>query len=482
VVGAGFTGLLASWLLERVLGDDLDLVLLEASPRMGGRIRTEPLDGTGIPYDSGAAEFYDIEGSPELRNLVDHLGLPTRSMDATPTFLFDGAVIRTEEDLERALGRAALRELASFWSRAVELRPVDAYATAGSPRDNDHPWQRMPFSEALGSLRQEDARRFTTVQVHSDLATEPSRTSALYGLDNLLVDHPAYMSMYTVPGGNEALVEALAAGLRSRRLLGAPVRSVEARKGSGCTVRFEHGGVARRLEADFVLLTLPPAQLREVSFDPRDLAAALSSHVEHHDHPTDYLRVTAAFRSAFWREEYPEDYLVSDGFGGVTVYDKSSGNGGPGAGLLSWLIAGDNATALARKGDGEVAGAALRSLPFLEGRARRELLHVVVDRWTGSLGVSRLPGGVPLRAVEERHRPSASHPGVLVAGDSLYDATICGALDSALFAAGRILGDLDGGGNGAVDLRAHRALSFLREERDRPRRRAGETLPFLTAP
>jgi len=63
--------------------------------------------------------------------------------------------------------------------------------------------QKQTFAELLAAVPDEVARKYIEAAVHSDLATEPHRTSASYGLQNYLMNEPGYMSLYTIDGGIE---------------------------------------------------------------------------------------------------------------------------------------------------------------------------------------------------------------------------------------------------------------------------------------
>ena len=73
IIGAGFSGLLAAYFLEQAFDDQLEVVVFEASGRVGGRVRSPIEPETHVRYEAGAAEFYDIKGSPNLKSLVRHL-------------------------------------------------------------------------------------------------------------------------------------------------------------------------------------------------------------------------------------------------------------------------------------------------------------------------------------------------------------------------------------------------------------------------
>ncbi|HEU5159367.1 MAG TPA: protoporphyrinogen oxidase, partial [Streptosporangiaceae bacterium] len=70
VVGGGIAGLAAAWELAGA-ADDLDVVLIEASDRVGGKLCREVVGGTAI--DVGAESV--LARRPEALRLMDELGL-----------------------------------------------------------------------------------------------------------------------------------------------------------------------------------------------------------------------------------------------------------------------------------------------------------------------------------------------------------------------------------------------------------------------
>ena len=439
IIGGGFSGLLCAYLLERMLGDRAEIVVLEEGDRVGGRVRTTQLPEAGVGYDAGVAEFYDITGNPQLRHLIRHLGLETRPLAGTPYFVVDDRVVHDDLELERLVGGRGMDRLRRFWEHGTAWRPPADYAMAGQMRDNDHPWLRRTFEDVLATIDDPLCQWFTAMQCHSDLATEPPRTNGLFGMDNLLIDHPGYCSMYTLVGGNAGLVQALANRVQSPILRSAPVASVNADAERGLRVTFRaNDDEESELDVDALIVTIPPPGIRAMRWSDDGLRVAVSEHVQHHDHGTTYLRVTLLFRRRFWHRQLPEDYFVSDAFGGVTVYDQSPNDGAAGVGIQSWLIAGANARDLLARSDDEIVAAVLAAMPS-ELRLRDGMLvRGCVDRWTGASGVSGLPGGVPLRRLDQRHSPDPRWPQLQFVGDYLYDSTLCGALDAVLYAVARL--------------------------------------------
>jgi protoporphyrinogen/coproporphyrinogen III oxidase len=71
VVGGGISGLVAAYRLRGLLGPAARITVLEASDRLGGKLRTVEL--AGIPYDVGAEAF--LNRRPEAVALIRELGL-----------------------------------------------------------------------------------------------------------------------------------------------------------------------------------------------------------------------------------------------------------------------------------------------------------------------------------------------------------------------------------------------------------------------
>jgi len=83
VIGAGITGLVAARELFRISEKTrraVEVVVLEASPRAGGKIRTETVDGAVI--ETGPDSFVTLK--PEMLDLVRELGLESELIGTAP--------------------------------------------------------------------------------------------------------------------------------------------------------------------------------------------------------------------------------------------------------------------------------------------------------------------------------------------------------------------------------------------------------------
>jgi hypothetical protein len=200
------------------------MTLFEASSRLGGKVLTPSFRAAPVRYEAGAAELYDYTpvGEDPLRDLVAELGLPTTPLGGA-TVVVNGDAIANLDDLADSLGGDARRAVETFDLHARGMMtPREFYASDEAP-----PPALETFTGVLDRIRHPAARRYVEAMIHSDLATEPDLTSTSYGLQNYLMNDPAYLRLYGIEGGNERLVESLASRIDAEIRLGCRVDSVE---------------------------------------------------------------------------------------------------------------------------------------------------------------------------------------------------------------------------------------------------------------
>jgi monoamine oxidase len=431
IVGGGPSGLMTARFLEETI-PDVRITIYEASERLGGKLQTRRFDAAPALYEAGVAECYDYSafGPDPLKSLVTALGLTPVPTHSTAVAI-DGHITATDDELERAFGSGTVRAVHDLHARARAVLPTSRWARPFAPSDNDHPWARRTAAELFDEVGDRAARKYVQVAAHSDLATEPHLVNGLVGLRNVLKGVPGYGAQYSIAGGMEQLPRALASRLaRTRFELGARVESL-ARRDDG-SYRLTTRVAARRndQQADVVVLALPYIDLLSIEMADDDLRRAFTAHVARYDAPGHYLRVSILFDRPFWRTAFTGSWLLLDAFGGCCVYDETSRLGGHHA-VLGWLLAGTPALSLCNADDATLIGRALESLPGdLAREAYLSFVEGKVHRWAG--GVSGQPGGFPIRDACTAHRPAAaSHPGVFVVGDYLFDSTLNGVLRSA---------------------------------------------------
>jgi len=434
ILGGGPGGLMTAYQLQQHCSAPFEATIYEASSRLGGKILTKQFESAPVAYEAGAAELYDYSqtGEDPLRELVDELGLKVSPMSGTAVVMHD-QVLRDVEDVGRVYGEPTRQALQEFDARAKQWMSPQEYYDSDWKESNADPKMGMSFYEELAHVPDEAARRYLRTLVHSDLATEPHRTSAAYGLQNYLMNDSSYMRLYTIEGGIERLPQELASRVDARILLREPVVRVERAEDETLRVlSVRHGKIVSE-EYDFVVVALPNACIPLIEWGGNALGEAMHRHCVRYDYPAHYLRVSVLFREIFWEQTFQDSYLMLDAFGGCCLYDESSRNGCRSAGVLGWLLAGDAAMVASNHTDEQLIRRAIDSLPSFLQRGRELFVEGQVHRWIGS--VNGLPGGRPVLDMESRHIPEPAHPNLFAVGDYLFDSTINGVLDSADFVA-----------------------------------------------
>lgn len=440
IVGGGPGGLFTAYLLEQYHSTPLNITIFESTNRLGGKLLTERFSSSDIHYEAGAAEFYDysvIDEDP-LRELIEQFGLRTQSMGGA-SIVRGKTVLGTIEDAQDNLGEVTLQEFLRFNNRAKsEVSPRQFYDSTSTSHINA--WgtslQDERFNHALDQLAN-TTKNYIQQYIHSDLATEPSQTSHRYGLDNYLMNDPAYMQLYSITGGNDLLIDAVACRLSADVRLNANVTAIKKGVGNTLELSWKATGGSKSEGFDAVVIALPIKPLKKLEFPDSDLASAMQSHIAHHDHPADYLRITILFEKPFWKSWLHDSYCMLDAFDGCCLYDESSRIPEANHGVLGWLLGGAAAQKMAEYSDEELIPAAINSLPFQRDEAKELFREAKIHRWLGA--VSAQPGGFQQRQNDAKHCPDiAACPHLLVVGDYLFDSTLNGVLDSADYAAGWI--------------------------------------------
>ena len=435
IIGGGPGGLLTARMLEHQATVPLSITIFEASERLGGKVLTRQFEALPVAYEVGAAEFYDyaeIDEDP-LKQLVQDLGLPIQVLGGS-SLIHGDRLVGNLDDVRETLGSEAAAALVDFHHLGrYRLSPREFYDALPVPQ-LDGP-VGSSFETLLAAIPSPATRRHIERFIHSDLATEPTHTSRRYGLENYLMNDPAYMQLYCIAGGNEQLIAAIASRLAARIRLRTPVLSVGLVADGRIAIDVAAASGREQHLFDAVVLALPIEPLRQLQFGGERLQAAMQQHIAHHDHPAHYLRVSILFDKAFWRGHLDDAYCMLEGFDGCCLYDESARDPAEEHGVLGWLIGGEAAVAWSDRDDEAIIQAALDALPaWLREPAQRHRLEARVHRWIGA--VSGLPGGWQPLPLDRRHQPEPTdHSTLFTVGDYLFDSTLNGVHDSAQYVA-----------------------------------------------
>jgi monoamine oxidase len=228
VVGAGLAGLVAADELARA---GVEVVVLEARSRVGGRVWSRPLEN-GAVVEMGA-EFI-LPGNTAIRALVDRLGLG----------LWDKGMSYGRRDPRGGIGTSH-EELAAA---VAEVERAGAPASRLSARD---------FLETLGIPPGAREAILARVEISSASSAEQVAAGELAGVAHI-DDEPSP----SIAGGNQRLPLALAEELGEAVRLDSPVTAVH----WGERVRVVTPG--GELEADACVVAVPASVLDRIAFDP----------------------------------------------------------------------------------------------------------------------------------------------------------------------------------------------------------------------
>jgi monoamine oxidase len=349
VVGGGLAGLAAARRLARA---GAEVCVLEARDRVGGRVLNHRVQ-RGVVAEIGG----QFVGPTQDRVLALARSL---GVDTFPTY----------NDGDNVLflgGRRSLYPATPGLSPDPEYQEafrlaVDRLDPMVAEVPVDAPWKAPRAAEwdavtveafKKQSLTSEGAKKLFDVACESVFGTEAREMSLLYllaytaGAGNettpgsfiRLVTTPGGAQEWRFVGGSQRIAQLLARRLGERVVLRSPVRSIE--QGRGRVIVTSDRLV---VEADQVVVALPPALARRIDFTPalpRAKRRLLESLV-----PGRLIKWEAVYDEPFWRDQGLSGQAVSEVGPANTTFDNTPRSGSPG--VLFGFVGGAQARRFAK--------------------------------------------------------------------------------------------------------------------------------------
>jgi monoamine oxidase len=275
IVGGGLTGLTTAYELNKV---GIDSLILEAAPRIGGRIQSVRFKD-GDTAEAHMEEYF--ERNPAYQ-LLKELNLPLAEDVAHSSVRLGGKIYpyRGEGDREEYLrGIFSEKEIRAFvkWNAKMWALYEKLHAShfSGKPLPPELvALTKISFARFIakeGLPRK--VREWIRVTIEPEMAIEWDQISALDGIDEmrLFLDSPQGFGEknYHVKGGNSKFTAALAAKIGDRQPLTNALVTAIRQTADAVTVRYLQDGYQYgEVTGKYIVVTVPVPQLGRIQFEP----------------------------------------------------------------------------------------------------------------------------------------------------------------------------------------------------------------------
>jgi monoamine oxidase len=381
VIGAGLAGLTAALELEAA---GLDVLVLEAEPRVGGRIHSmRQLGGT-----AEAGGTYIGAGYTRVIGTAERLGV--KLVDVTPILEFF-----REQDL--ALGTEIIRQsewpghprnpfpgddrkiLPWNYHRVLTVR----HNPLGAPEewlDRKHASLDVSAHDWFAGLGLSEAAIALGYDLNASFGRNADDVSAL-----LLLFRGAFSKAqralapkgsvgYTAERGVQRIPEAMAAALKGDVALGRAVTAIATER-ERAVVRSSDGG---RFTARHIVCSLPFGVLRRIAIDPPLAGVQADAVAELASQPV--TQVYLAPKSRFWERDGFAASLFTDSRAGMVAAARNGADPREVTSITAWIM-GDAAVALDRLTTADAGRAVIAEIERIRPAASGELEPIGMHSW-----------------------------------------------------------------------------------------------------
>ena len=340
VVGAGFAGISAA---RHLMAHGIDVVVVEARDRVGGRTLNHPIDSTHIVEVGG--QWLGPEKSLPDRGLSDPADYPTDDAVTGQSYIWelakavgvahyptynigkyvdyrDGsrATYSGRIPLDTPTGAVEAAEAILAIDRRCRTVPLDEpwrapnaaewdAMTVQTWMDRGDSFPDLPFA----GLATKNGRQLVELAVESVFSAEPRDISMLHALfythaagsfGSLINTHNG-AQMYRLHGGSQLIAIRAAKLLGDRLRLSSPVRAIE-QTDRGVTVR----GDGFDVRAKRVIVAIPPTLASRIDYAP--VMPALRDQLTQRMPMGTVIKVQCVYDEPFWRADGLAGQATSD--------------------------------------------------------------------------------------------------------------------------------------------------------------------------
>ncbi len=418
VIGAGFSGLTAAYLLRK---QGIDVKVIEARGRIGGRVFSMKPEGAGGQTIELGAEWVG-NSHTSLIAMCKEFGLELFNNQFETHLTFEGAYTPA--------GKWTMsKELEDFWMKKAAV--WSTYADSAKQKLDKIDWWRwlsnQGFSERDLLLRE--------LMDSTDFGESIRHTSGYAAFAEYAESSEKNEMDLKIRGGNTMLAEKLADAIgRENILLNTKVLEVAQNKKTGVTVTCDKN---KTYTADKLICTVPTYSLMKINWNPalpQDQIDAINS--------LQYARIAKfpfVFKERFWKEENFDMITDTPAHYFYHATKNQPGN----TGVLISYITGDKVDAMASMTKEQRQTVILDALKPAFGDVRKYMVDNLMYYWGTdpySKGAYAFYGKGQWFGVMPKLRESHMH--VHFAGEHLADwqGFMEGAINSGEDAVAEILG------------------------------------------